>query len=293
MQCLIDADILCYQLAFGAVYTDEKSGEKRTRGWDSVEEALLQTIKEIEEECMADEPSKFYLTLSERHYEQYRRHKRREGEEVEDYKPNFRIGAAKTQTYKGGRKQEKPFHHDNLVSYFIHHLDGIVLNGFEADDAISIEMVKAAKEGREVVCCSTDKDLAITQGLHYKWPVGKRAGVGPFTVDKMGTLELKGSTLKGTGLKFFYSQMLTGDKVDNIGGLQGVGPAKAYRALVDCETEEDCREVILDMYKEKVGDDWEAYAEEQSTLLWMVNELDEEGKGVPYNILGTAEDKIT
>jgi len=286
MQALIDADILVYEVGFAAQYKDD-DGEPQVRGWDWVEEALLQRIKEIESEVWADEPHRFFLTTSEYAYDEYCKTERGAREAGETtYKENFRASVATSKPYKGSRKQEKPFHYRNIICHFIHQLGAEVVQGVEADDVISMELVKAAKEGREVVCCSRDKDLAITPGLHYRWSCGKQLAWGPELVTKLGYIKMEGNKLRGCGLSFFYSQMITGDGADNIPGLPRYGPKKAYNALVDCKSEEELKKVTLDLYKEVIGDGWEEYAREQSKLLYMIQELDEDGEPVHYDVLG-------
>lgn len=77
--------------------------------------------------------------------------------------------------------------------------------------------------------------------------------------------------LEGTGLKFFYSQILTGDVADNYKGLNGCGKTAAYNALDNCKSERELYTVVLGMYKEHYGNGkhWcqhfkgtEAYAEQ-------------------------------
>jgi 5'-3' exonuclease len=42
-------------------------------------------------------------------------------------------------------------------------------------------------------------------------------------------------TTEAEGLKNLYGQLLTGDKVDNIPGIKGVGPKTAEKILIDCD----------------------------------------------------------
>ena len=93
---------------------------------------------------------------------------------------------------------------------------------------------------------------------------------GPRYIDKHGFLELtERKQLKGGGDMFFYSQMLTGDSVDNIPGLRGCGPAKAYKVLKDCKNEQDLFEAVQWEYEAQLKDDWQEYMLEQGQLLWM------------------------
>jgi 5'-3' exonuclease len=133
----------------------------------------------------------------------------------------------------------------------------------------------------ETVICTRDKDLRMVPGWQYGWECGAQREYGPVFVEHMGEIELldkKPAKLVGTGLKFFYSQLLTGDSVDNIPGLPRCGPVAAFKALQDLDTEKEMFSVVREMYNEKGFDD--AYLLEQGQLLWMVQETTEEGKPV-------------
>jgi hypothetical protein len=55
--------------------------------------------------------------------------------------------------------------------------------------------------------------------------------------------------LKGSGLKFFYSQLLTGDTVDNYPGIPGCGATKAFELLEPATSEEELFYIVRDAYK--------------------------------------------
>lgn len=57
--------------------------------------------------------------------------------------------------------------------------------------------------------------------------------------------------LSGGGLKFFYSQLITGDTVDNYPGIVGAGATSAYEILNNCTTERELFEATLKAYKDK------------------------------------------
>jgi len=72
------------------------------------------------------------------------------------------------------------------------------------------------------------------------------------------------------GLRFFYKQILTGDRADNIMGLYRVGPVKAEKMLQDCNSEKSLWEAVLKAYdgdKERVV--------ENARLLWLRREKGE------------------
>lgn len=278
MKPLIDSDVLRYEIGYCAHYKDD-DGEPKIRDFDFVAGLLDAKVELICEMVMATKKPVLYLTGDAKLYKRMKR----EGYKVpKKFKPNFREKVAISKPYKGTRKSEKPFHFDNLTAYLLANYKVKVAWGMEADDLMSIDQVASKKD---TVICSRDKDLKITQGWHFSWECGKQPQWGPEEVDEIGEIELTSKGIKGTGLSFFYSQMLTGDTVDNIGGCKGVGPAGAFKALEGCSTEAELYSAVAELYEAKYGEDWKTYYKEQANLLWMVQELDIHGKPVfhkPY-----------
>ena len=52
------------------------------------------------------------------------------------------------------------------------------------------------------------------------------------------------------GIRNFYKQILTGDTVDNIKGLKGIGPKKAEKILSCCANEIEMYNMCCKAYKE-------------------------------------------
>lgn len=75
--------------------------------------------------------------------------------------------------------------------------------------------------------------------------------------------------LKGTGLKFFYSQLIVGDGADNYPGIEGKGPNAAYEALNPCTSEDELYAVTMEMYVKKYRHKAEERMMEQGTLAHM------------------------
>ena len=279
MRCLIDGDILAYELGYGAEFTNEE-GEEVILPPDVVIENVNQRIREIEEECWADEPSTIYLTYSTWVGQWLDKRSRRAGLPPPTLSTNFRAIMETTKPYKGTRKPDKPFHFYNIMAHLLS-LNCVVSDGCEADDEMAIEQTKS--EPLTTVICSRDKDLRMVRGLSFGWQCGKQPQFGPVEVDEVGGIENVGKKgIKGTGLAFFYSQLLTGDAVDNIPGLPKCGPVAAMKLLGELTTKEDMEAAIITAYKEKVGDGWEEYLLEQGRLLWMITERDKAGNLVHW-----------
>lgn len=159
---------------------------------------------------------------------------------------NFRYDIAKTQPYKGNRKAEKPKHYDLLREYLVKAWGCEVIEGQEADDAIGIKAYEM-EDKESFVIMSIDKDLDMIEGWHYNFIKDNK-----YYVTEM------------SALINFYRQILTGDKVDSIPGLKGIGPKKAEKILADCKTEQDMYTAVLKAYDNNLK-----YFLEQAQLLWI------------------------
>jgi hypothetical protein len=161
---------------------------------------------------------------------------------------NFRHEIAVTAPYKGNRVMEKPYHFQLLREYMERAWGFEVIDGMEADDAIGIEAYR--NEPEETIIVSIDKDLNMIRGNHFNFVKDEKY----YVTDE-------------EAIRNFYLQILTGDKVDNIIGLQGIGPVKSKKLLKDCNTELEMYEAVLKAYD---GD--EARVLENARLLWILRE---------------------
>lgn len=275
MQPLIDGDILVYEVAFAGQYTEEGSDEIQLHSFDYVASVMDDKIAQICDAVWATEEPIVYLTGSS----------------------NFRHDIAKTKPYKGTRKKEKPFHYKNLRAYLKHKYNVVEVEGLEADDLMVIEQTKRLHK-LDTVICSRDKDLRIGEGMHFGWETGVSPQFGPLRVSRLGDLRFDMRTklnkageeveyvhsVKGEGLKFFYAQLIMGDAVDNIPGLPRGGKETVKAVLEGLETEQELFEAVKGLYIRRFEDDWEEHMLEMGSLLWMVNELDEEGKPVMWEV---------
>lgn len=196
---------------------------------------------------------------------------------------NFRYKIAKLRQYKE-RLSNKPFHYKNIRGHIRTCYHTITTDGYEADDAICIEQTKALKEGYDTIVCTRDKDLRAVPGWHYGWELHNQPKFGPKYVEEFGAIRLSSDrkSIKGEGLLFFYSQCLTGDGVDTIPGLPKFGPVKAFSTLTNTNTPLEAFQAVLEAYRGVYGPLAEEHLLEQGRLLWMVRELDNEGKPVMW-----------
>ena len=96
-------------------------------------------------------------------------------------------------------------------------------------------------------------------------------------VTKAGNPSRRFEKLTGTGLKWLYAQILTGDVTDNIPGLPRFGGGKAFALLDKCESERELQQAVVDVYKDVYGDSWIAELYEQAHLVYMISDLNEDG----------------
>ena len=143
-------------------------------------------------------------------------------------KTNFRHDVAVTAPYKGNRKAEKPKHLSLLRDYLYYSWNGITSTDCEADDEIAIA---ATELGDESIIVSLDKDFDQVQGWHYN-----------FVKDEQYYITQE------EGILNFYCQFLTGDRIDNIIGVKGIGPVKAKKLLSDKSERE-----MFDICVEQLG----------------------------------------
>lgn len=174
--------------------------------------------------------------------------------DCEDYKGfltgkgNFRESIAVTVPYKGQRIAEKPVHLQALRDHLVNSWGFEVVQGIEADDAVGIAAYALAED--DSIMVHIDKDLNQFRGWHYNYRKKEKYHVTEFE-----------------GLTAFYTQILTGDRIDNIVGLKGIGPVKAKRILEECTNENELYQAVLKAYE---GDQQRVL--ENGQLLWLQRE---------------------
>lgn len=160
----------------------------------------------------------------------------------------FRHEIAITAPYKGNRKAEKPEYYHELREYLLTRWDAeLSPSGLEADDLIGI------RSNRKAIIATIDKDLKmIPAAWHYN-----------FTKDTLVKVK--------RNLYYFWHQMLTGDRADNIIGLTGIGEAKATKLLKGVKLK-DMKSVIMKEYVREFGEKAQDRFHENAQLLWILRE---------------------
>jgi len=137
------------------------------------------------------------------------------------------------ENYKSSRKDShKPYHADNIREYLEkNYTTEQAAPGLEVDDMLGIFQTD------ETCIVSHDKDLLMIPGDHIH-----------IEFDSVLTPLHIGET---EGLKAFYSQCLTGDKVDDIPGIHGIGKKTAEKLLAKASTAADMNEIVETAYIDK------------------------------------------
>jgi len=145
---------------------------------------------------------------------------------------NFRNELAVTYGYKHNRKDtEKPKWLAEAREYMVDKWGFVVINGQEADDALSIDATNYFDPDAYVIA-TIDKDLNTVAGWKFNF--------------KKGTFTY---WTEHEALLYFYEQCLTGDKADGIIGLFRVGPVKAKKILDGALTEGEMFTRVLKAYE--------------------------------------------
>ena len=283
---LLDADILAYESCYAGQYFDEEREEVVILGFRHVKEKIDQKVLDIMDTLETNLEPIMYLTGS----------------------GNFRDEIAVKKGYKANRdKDKRPFHLANARAYIQSRYNTYMSQGCEADDLLCVSAMEYARRKKAgetkvtAVICTRDKDLRQCEGWHYGWESGLQPEFELQYVDKHGEFKPKWKEvtskktgkvskrldkLSGTGDKWFYAQILMGDATDNIPGLPRFGPAKVFKLLDPCKTEQELLDAVCTEYKRVYGvsefDDepvWNWWNElfEQARLVYMIRYQNEDG----------------
>jgi hypothetical protein len=162
---------------------------------------------------------------------------------ITDSSKCWRSAYATIQKYKGNRDgMVRPVHYHELRDYLVGKWKAFTVQYIEADDAVVMEYQECYRDG---IMIHIDKDLDQASGLHYNPNKDEFYWLEPYEADRL-----------------FYTQLLTGDKIDNIKGLsekrplRGIGPKTAESILNGCETSKEMFFAVHEKYVEKYGTEY-------------------------------------
>jgi hypothetical protein len=199
-----------------------------------------------------------------------------------DGKNNFRKQVAVTKEYKGQRKFEKPLYFYKIRDLLIKKYGFVVVDGMEADDlavilagrinqmdseSLDINSHYSVEAQYKAVIASIDKDLPQADGIHYNLKSHQKLIVSDDTCYIYLNDKKK---IEATGYKSLYAQMLMGDSADNIPGLPKYGPVKTYELLRDCDTRDQCKQVVINEYMKVYPDDYQERIKENFSLVYIL-----------------------
>lgn len=183
-------------------------------------------------------------------------------------KGNFREGISSIKDYKGNRDRAgRPYWYQAVHEYLVRDRGVLVCHGIEADDQIAMD------HGEGTIICSRDKDLKQVPGWHYSWPSWKQEEQHPYYISEVDSL------------RFFYSQLLTGDSTDNILGLYGVGPKSAtVQRVQQLDSELEMFSEVKEQYELRFGKHWPMFLEENGALLYLLRHPEDSWREKMYRL---------
>lgn len=149
----------------------------------------------------------------------------------------FRYNIAFEKEYKGSRalvedKQDYPGKKEDAyacVDYIQKRYIALLFDDLEADDIL------AALHDKDSYIITNDKDLKQSPGTHYDISTHKIFEIS-----------------KSEAFNFLCAQMLTGDRTDDIVGIDGIGPKNAERILKGLKPQEMMHQVLHE-YQKRYG----------------------------------------
>lgn len=166
-------------------------------------------------------------------------------------KGNFRDELLLPSQYKGDRKDlMKPLFLKHAKEYLLDRYKAEQAQGQETDDVCASYAYEGHTKKQYIVQASTDKDANSNVGWLLNWDKMDK----PIKIEGLGHLERneKGA-VKGLGRKWFYHQILFGDRADcyvpyELSGKK-FGEKKSFDVLNDLDNDKDCWQAIYDQYK--------------------------------------------
>jgi len=137
-------------------------------------------------------------------------------------------------------KSTRPEWFDDLKSFALSYEGAVICDGYEADDQVRIWAEECRQFNYYVphIICSVDKDLDCISGAHYNPRTKAVYHISPDQADQN-----------------YWLQCLTGDTVDNIPGIKGIGPVKAGKILEDCYNRFERKQEVCIAYFNHFGEE--------------------------------------
>ena len=156
--------------------------------------------------------------------------------------------------YKGKRK-DKPENFIMCKDYVTKKYKPTTVNLFEADDTASVEATSYLKNGQPYILITVDKDWQMIGGMFYSLMHKYIKAISKFE-----------------SCEFLHTQLLTGDSVDNIPGIQGIGIVKATKILKNKNLKEQF-DSIIKTYKKHHPDDYEDRLNCMGKMLFLIKDF--------------------
>lgn len=144
--------------------------------------------------------------------------------------PNYKISR---------QSQPKPKWYWSIKEFLKRQWNAQLTEGQEADDALGISQtmqqieVDLCSNLPQTIICSIDKDLLQVPGLHYNFVTKVHREIS-----------------ETEGFRNLYTQLITGDRVDDIKGVKGLGPVKASGLLRGADTQYEMFKRVRSAYKD-------------------------------------------
>lgn len=188
----------------------------------------------------------------------------------------MRYAIATRKPYQGQRKGHKPKNWEFLREYMQELPEAKSWGDREADDGIAYWT--SLKPAEQVIIASEDKDMRMLSGLHLDMATYELTLVPKNAWDVVGKNGLQ------YGAKWFYLQLLHGDGVDHIPGLEKCINEKGNAVLCGEKTAQWILQFAFDIpsalatvasaYRDYYGEDWADRLVEQAALLWLSHRED-------------------
>ncbi len=213
MKALIDADVLCFQAAsIGDGHLDISWSDELTVSKGWTELTLREIDRQVEDILKATGCEGVLMAFSDQKGRNFRK----------DFCPH----------YKANRSQDKPSDYGLAVQYIKDKWEYSEYPGLEGDDVVGLLLTGKPDT---YVAVSTDKDILTLPG----W------------VMRLGQHDEPWLNHEEDADRYWMSQTIMGDPVDNYKGAPGAGPKRAEAVLKDVRTLPRMWDRVLEVYADQ------------------------------------------